>query len=111
MKLDNEDEWDWLPATNGSVIIRAVKILVAITGASGALYAQRLLDTRTHEIHVVLSHYAPQIIAGELPGSLRLPPVKTQSTARTACRALPADNFFHIRVHPCPSVVKNVFLN
>ncbi len=79
MKLENENEWDWLPTTNGSVIICAVKILVAITG--------------------------------ELPGSLRLPPVKTQSTARTARRALPADNFFHIRVHPCPSVVKNVFLN
>jgi 4-hydroxy-3-polyprenylbenzoate decarboxylase len=54
-----------------------LKILVAITGASGALYAQRLLDNldpRAHEIHVVLSHYAPQIIAGELPGGLRLLP-------------------------------------
>jgi 4-hydroxy-3-polyprenylbenzoate decarboxylase len=53
-----------------------MKILVAITGASGALYAQRLLDNldpRTHEIHVVLSNYALQIIAGELPGGLRLP--------------------------------------
>ena len=53
-----------------------VKILIAITGASGALYAQRLLDNldpSTHEIHVVLSHYAQQIIAEELPGGLRLP--------------------------------------
>jgi len=53
-----------------------VKILVAITGASGALYAQRLLDNldpRAHEIHVVLSHYAQQVIAGELPEGLRLP--------------------------------------
>ena len=53
-----------------------MKILVAITGASGALYAQRLLDNldpRTHEIHVVMSSYAPQVIAGELPGGLRLP--------------------------------------
>jgi flavin prenyltransferase len=53
-----------------------LKILVAITGASGALYAQRLLDNldpHAHEIHVVLSHYAPQVIAGELPGGLRLP--------------------------------------
>jgi len=57
-------------------MIPAVKILVAITGASGALYAQRLLDNldpRTHEIHVVMSNYAPQVIAGELPGGLRLP--------------------------------------
>lgn len=53
-----------------------MKILVAITGASGALYAQRLLDhldPRAHEIHVVQSHYAQQVIAEELPGGLRLP--------------------------------------
>ncbi|HUA68570.1 MAG TPA: UbiX family flavin prenyltransferase [Candidatus Saccharimonadales bacterium] len=53
-----------------------MKILVAITGASGALYAQRLLDnldSRTHEIHVVFSNYAQQVIAEELPGGLRLP--------------------------------------
>ncbi len=53
-----------------------MKILVAITGASGALYAQRLLDNldpRAHEIHVVQSRYAPQVVAQELPGGLRLP--------------------------------------
>ncbi|MSR42809.1 MAG: UbiX family flavin prenyltransferase, partial [Pedosphaera sp.] len=53
-----------------------MKILVAITGATGALYAQRLLDnldTRQHEIHVVLSNYAHQVIAEELPGGLCLP--------------------------------------
>ncbi len=53
-----------------------MKILVAITGASGALYAQRLLDNldpREHEIHVVQSNYAQQVIAEELPGGLRLP--------------------------------------
>jgi flavin prenyltransferase len=53
-----------------------LKILVAITGASGALYAQRLLDNldpAQHEIHVVLSNYAQQVIATELPGGLRLP--------------------------------------
>jgi flavin prenyltransferase len=55
----------------------SLKILVAITGASGALYAQRLLDNLDpgqHEIHVVLSNYAQQVIATELPGGLRLPP-------------------------------------
>lgn len=54
----------------------AVKILVAITGASGALYAQRLLDNldaAAHEIHLVQSNYAQQVIAEELPGGLRLP--------------------------------------
>lgn len=53
-----------------------MKILVAITGASGTLYAQRLLDNldpQVHEIHVVLSNYAQQVIAEELPGGLRLP--------------------------------------
>jgi len=53
-----------------------LKIVIAITGASGALYAQRLLDNldpHAHEIHVVQSHYAQQVIAGELPGGLRLP--------------------------------------
>ena len=60
-----------------------MKILVAITGASGTLYAQRLLDNldpRQHEIHVVLSNYAQQVIAEELPGGLRLPDgVKTHN--------------------------------
>jgi 4-hydroxy-3-polyprenylbenzoate decarboxylase len=53
-----------------------MKIVVAITGASGALYAQRLLDNldpRAHEIHVVMSNYAQQVIAEELPRGLRLP--------------------------------------
>ena len=60
-----------------------MKILVAITGASGALYAQRLLDNldpRRHEIHVVQSNYAQQVIAEELPDGLRLPAgVKTHN--------------------------------
>jgi flavin prenyltransferase len=53
-----------------------LRILVAITGASGSLYAQRLLDNLNpseHEIHVVLSRYAPAVIAQELPDGLRLP--------------------------------------
>jgi 4-hydroxy-3-polyprenylbenzoate decarboxylase len=53
-----------------------MRILVAITGASGLLYAQRLLDnldSREHEIHVVLSNYAQTVIKQELPEGLRLP--------------------------------------
>jgi 4-hydroxy-3-polyprenylbenzoate decarboxylase len=53
-----------------------VRILVAITGASGALYAQRLLDNLDgdrHEIHVVLSRYGQVVVAEELEGGLRLP--------------------------------------
>jgi 4-hydroxy-3-polyprenylbenzoate decarboxylase len=62
---------------NKPIILAAnLKILVAMTGASGALYAQRLLDNlnpRDHEIHVVQSNYAQQVIAEELAGGLTLP--------------------------------------
>ena len=54
-----------------------MRILVAITGASGSLYAQRLLDNldpAQHEIHVILSKYAPAVLAAELPGGLQLRP-------------------------------------
>jgi len=54
-----------------------LRIVIAITGASGLLYAQRLLDNLNpsqHELHVVLSNYAQAVIAEELPGGLRLPP-------------------------------------
>ncbi len=50
---------------------------MAITGASGAVYAQRLLDNidpARHELHLVLSQYAPKVIAQELPEGLRPPP-------------------------------------
>ena len=60
-----------------------LKIIVAITGASGAIYTQRLLDNlhpAQHELHVVLSNYAHAVIAEELPDGLRLPPgTKTHS--------------------------------
>ena len=53
-----------------------MRILVAITGASGTLYAQRLLDNldpKEHEIHVILSNYAHAVVAEELPGGLQFP--------------------------------------
>lgn len=53
-----------------------MRILVAITGASGAIYAQRLLDNldpAQHEVHLVLSRYAQAVIAEELPSGLRVP--------------------------------------
>jgi 4-hydroxy-3-polyprenylbenzoate decarboxylase len=60
-----------------------MRILLGITGASGAIYAQRLLDNlnaQEHELHVVLSQYAQAVIAEELPEGLRLPPgVKSHS--------------------------------
>ncbi len=50
-----------------------MRIIVAITGASGSLYAQRLLDAldpSEHEIHLVLSRYAATVIQEELSGGL-----------------------------------------
>lgn len=52
-----------------------MRILVAVTGASGSLYAQRLLDQldpAEHEVHVILSQYASAVLAEELPDGLRL---------------------------------------
>ena len=61
-----------------------MRILIAITGASGSLYAQRLLDNldpNHHEIDVVLSNYAQVVLAEELPDGLRLPAgVKTHNS-------------------------------
>lgn len=47
------------------------KIVVAISGASGAIYAKRLLDNLVrspHPIAIVMSEHARQIWAGELDG-------------------------------------------
>jgi flavin prenyltransferase len=57
------------------MIGNSMRFLIAITGASGSLYAQRLLDQidpAQHEVHVMLSTYAPAVIAEELAGGLRL---------------------------------------
>ena len=65
-----------LPLLPGIAIVGALKILVAITGASGALYAQRLLDNldpQQHEIHIVMSNYAHQVVSEELPDGLKIP--------------------------------------
>lgn len=46
-----------------------MRLVIAATGASGAIYFQRLLeklDPHQHEVHVVFSGYAKQVIAEEL---------------------------------------------
>jgi len=48
-----------------------MKLVVAVTGASGSIYAQRLLGqiakaNEVEECHVVLSQYAPEVAATEL---------------------------------------------
>ncbi len=54
-----------------------MKLLIAITGASGAIYAQRLLEcvgAGEHDVHLVLSAYAQAVITQELPEGLKVPP-------------------------------------
>jgi 4-hydroxy-3-polyprenylbenzoate decarboxylase len=52
-----------------------MKLVIAATGASGAIYLQRLLaqiDPAAHEIHLIFSSYARQVIQEEL-GELPVP--------------------------------------
>jgi 4-hydroxy-3-polyprenylbenzoate decarboxylase len=52
-----------------------LKLVIAATGASGAIYLQRLLDrldAHTHEVHLLLSAHARQVIAEEID-TLRIP--------------------------------------
>jgi 4-hydroxy-3-polyprenylbenzoate decarboxylase len=53
-----------------------VKLVLAGTGASGGIYLQRLLDQidcKAHEVHLVLSAYARQVVHEELGGELLVP--------------------------------------
>ena len=53
-----------------------MRLVIAVTGASGTLYAQRLLERlggRGHELHVVMSRGGREVAASEL-GRLQLPP-------------------------------------
>ncbi len=46
-----------------------MKLVIAGTGASGAIYLQRLLDkidATAHEVHLILSPYAKQVIHDEI---------------------------------------------
>ena len=63
-----------------------MRIVIAITGASGSLYAQRLLDALDpveHEVHLVLSKYATAVLQEELPGGLQVRSGVTQHNLRT----------------------------
>ena len=57
----------------------AMKIVVAMTGASGAIYTQRLLDNldpKAHEIHFISTKHAREVGQLELPkGDLKIAPV------------------------------------
>ena len=55
-----------------------MKLVIAMTGASGAIYAQRLLDNLDagkHEIHFISTKHAREVAQIELPkGELKLSP-------------------------------------
>lgn len=62
-----------------------MRLVIAGTGASGAIYLQRLLDcidAGQHEVHLVLSPYARQVIGEEL-GELRVAPQVSQHGDKT----------------------------
>jgi 4-hydroxy-3-polyprenylbenzoate decarboxylase len=62
-----------------------MKLVIAGTGASGAIYLQRLLarlDASAHEVHLVLSAHAKQVIVEEL-GELKVPPGVHEHGERT----------------------------
>jgi flavin prenyltransferase len=62
-----------------------MKLVIASTGASGAIYLQRLLDQidcTQHEVHLVLSSFGKQVIHDEL-GELRVPPGVQEHNDRT----------------------------
>src|SRR6202048_1965284 len=59
-----------------------MKLVIAATGASGAIYLQRLLeqiDCAAHEVHLVMSTHAQQVAAQEID-RLQIPKGVTQHT-------------------------------
>jgi 4-hydroxy-3-polyprenylbenzoate decarboxylase len=51
-----------------------VKLVVAATGASGAIYTQRLLDNLGgHAVHFISTRHAREVQELELPGGLKIP--------------------------------------
>jgi 4-hydroxy-3-polyprenylbenzoate decarboxylase len=83
-----------------------VRIIIGVTGATGGIYAQRLLDnldTQEHEVHIVLSQYAPAVINDELAGGLRLRDGVVQHNLRSmnAPFASGSNPFDAMAVIPC----------
>jgi flavin prenyltransferase len=66
-----------LLAGHGAVLfVGFVKLVIAATGASGAIYLERLLeqiDCAAHEVHLVMSAYAKEVAKQELD-HFKIPP-------------------------------------
>lgn len=83
-----------------------MRFVVAITGASGAVYAQRLLDqlaSAEHELHLIITRVAREVIAAELPQGLRIGPnvVQHDIDSMTAPFASGSSQFDAMVVIPC----------
>jgi 4-hydroxy-3-polyprenylbenzoate decarboxylase len=51
-----------------------MNLVIAATGASGAIYTQRLLDNLAgHEVHFIWTRHAREVAELELPGGLKIP--------------------------------------
>lgn len=62
-----------------------MRLVLAVTGASGALYFQRLLhylEGPEHELHLVFSNYAKQVVQEEL-GELKIPANATEHSNKS----------------------------
>ncbi len=82
-----------------------MRLVLAATGASGAIYLQRLLhylDGPEHEVHLVRSTYAKQVINEELD-ELNLPANVTEHSDKSMNAPLPAaaHRFDAMIVVPC----------
>jgi 4-hydroxy-3-polyprenylbenzoate decarboxylase len=82
-----------------------MRLVLAATGASGALYLQRLLhylDPTEHELHIVFSAYAKQVIHEEL-GELQIPPgtVEHSDKSMNAPFASGSTKFHAMIIIPC----------
>jgi 4-hydroxy-3-polyprenylbenzoate decarboxylase len=82
-----------------------MRLVLATTGASGAIYLQRLLhylDRTEHELHLVFSAYAKQVIHEEL-GELKIPPgaIEHSDKSMNAPFASGSTKFDGMIVVPC----------
>ena len=82
-----------------------MRLVLAATGASGTLYLQRLLhylDRNEHELHLVLSAYAKQVIHEEI-GELQVPPgaIEHSDKSMNAPFASGSTKFDAMIVVPC----------
>ncbi len=83
------------------------KIVVAITGASGSLYAKRLLTKLSHyhkeelEVGVVLSKNAPDVWKQEIQEEISLPFRTYDRTNYNAPFASGSAKFMHMIIAPC----------